>query len=269
MDKEHPINRLKNRYPQLMLPIKPDISKSELYQKVVYEGHVIPHGEKDLPFSFSDRDKLTVELFTCGEIPILFLNVRKDFECFLQKTAYRCEPTPIPRSMGAVTINGLYNREKCERDALIVLSKGFYSGLDASATSYSPVEWQNISLQIRKYHELTHFICRRKYRELKNVLLDEVFADCMGLIMATGQYDTCLAKLFLGTEKDAYRAGGRLENYVSEGNRLDEMHRKANRFIHQLSELVAGIEADREEFEAMIDSYYPRAHRIYSMLFLG
>ncbi|WP_205006608.1 DUF7005 family protein, partial [Escherichia coli] len=96
----------------------------------------------------------------------------------VQKTAYRCEPNEIPKSMGAIMINGLNNWEKIHmsleikrnvsylpnndpsdsdffndkdnyQDSLIVLSSDFYSSLDASYTPYTKEEWLNISLEIR------------------------------------------------------------------------------------------------------------------------
>lgn len=272
--REHPIIILKKRFPQLMLPIKSEISKSDLYKKVVYEGQQVPSDKVDFMYTLSDKDKLSEEHFTCGDITILFLNERKDFIRVVQKIAYRCEPITIPKSMGAITINGLNNWEKVKKhknitdnntykDSLVILSKGFYSGLDASFTPYTQSEWMNISLFIRKYHELTHYLCRKKYVLLKNELLDEIFADCMGIIMAIGRYDDFLAMQFLGIEKETYKYGMRLENYISDENNLDELYLKARMFIYKFKELAMGISADKDDFEDTINQYYPRAYDLY------
>ena len=66
---------------------------------------------------------------------------------------------------------------------------------------------------IRKYHECTHFVCRRLYREKKDPVWDELVADAVGLYAAFGKYDISLAELFLGI-KDGRYTGGRLENYL-------------------------------------------------------
>lgn len=272
--REHPIIILKKRFPQLMLPIKSEISKSDLYKKVVYEGQPVPSDKVDFMYTLSDQDKLSEEHFTCGDITILFLNERKDFISVVQKIAYRCEPITIPKSMGAITINGLNNWEKVKKhknitdnntykDSLVILSKGFYSGLDASFTPYTQSEWMNISLFIRKYHELTHYLCRKKYFLLKNALLDEIFADCMGIVMAIGRYDDFLAMQFLGIEKETYKYGMRLENYISDENNLDELYLKARMFIYKFKELAMGISADKDDFEDTINQYYPRAYDLY------
>jgi hypothetical protein len=96
---------------------------------------------------------------------------------------------------------------------MILLSDGPYSAVPASHTPYSQEEWRSISRQIRKYHELTHFICRRQFPEKKHPLWDEILADCMGLLFATGKYDLTLAQAFLGIQNGVY-IGGRLENYL-------------------------------------------------------
>lgn len=272
--RDHPIIILKKRFPQLMLPIQSEMSKTDLYKKVVYEGQPVPSDKVDFRYTLSDQDKLYEDHFTCGEITILFLNERKDFISVVQKMAYRCEPISIPKSMGAITINGLNNWEKVKdykriavnntyKDSLVILSNGFYSGLDASFTPYTQSEWMNISLFIRKYHELTHYLCRKKYVLLKNELLDEIFADCMGIIMAIGRYDDFLAMQFLGIEEETYKYGMRLENYISDENNLDELYLKAKMFIYNFKELAMGISADKDDFEATINQYYPRAYDLY------
>ena len=48
-------------------------------------------------------------------------------------------------------------------DMLAVLSRGPYSHVDASAAGCSEDEWLTLSDTIRKYHELTHVICRKQY----------------------------------------------------------------------------------------------------------
>ncbi len=271
---KHPIIILKNRFPQLLLPIKSEISKSDLYKQVVYEGRPVPSDKVDFRYTLSDQDKLSENHFTCGDINILFLNERKDFISVVQKIAYRCEPIPIPKSMGAITINGLNNWEKVimykkinnnssYKDSLIILSRGFYSGLDASFTPFTQIEWMNISLEIRKYHELTHYICRKKYGFLKEALLDEIFADCMGIVIAIGRYDDVLAMQFLGIEQETYKYGMRLENYIPDKNNIDEMSLKARMFIFRFKEMVKGISADKDKFEDTINQYYPRAYDLY------
>ncbi|MGB8451397.1 MAG: hypothetical protein WCD89_03610 [Anaerocolumna sp.] len=293
---EHPIAVLKIRYPQIMLPIGPGMSKSEIYKSAVKSGKSIPADYIDNSFSYSEADFLINEKFSCGEIDILYLSEREDFEKFIQKTVYKCEPKNIPLSMGAITINGLNNWDKINhyltgnhtylnaigawnsnyakflsngknyKDSIIVLSNGYYSGLDYKYTKYSRTEWIEKSFLIRKYHELTHFICQRKYPELKNPLLDEVTADGMGLIMAVGKYDTRLAKYFLGIEKNIYHRGMRLENYLNKGDETEKLAGKVRELINQLEAIMNELyrNIDKNDFEAWIDTLYPMAADLYS-----
>lgn len=84
-----------------------------------------------------------------------------------------------------------------------------------------------MSRKIRLYHECTHVVCRN---EMPNDILevwDEVTADVVGLICATGAYNAQLAMLFLGVSEDGY-AGGRITEYLNDDQmgRIDEVARE-------------------------------------------
>ena len=102
------------------------------------------------------------------------------------------------------------------RDTIILLSAGVYSNIPAETVGLNENEWKEKSLIIRKYHELTHFVCRRIYPNDIDSIRDEVFADCVGLVAAFGKYDPSLASRFLGIEKERFHSGGRLSHYVKE-----------------------------------------------------
>ena len=135
------------------------------------------------------------------------------------------------------------------QDLLIVLSRGPYSNVTAAQVSEcltadgrSPVsedEWIRMSGDIRKYHELTHFVCRNLYPDKIDEIWDELVADAVGIYGAFGEYSRDLEELFLGITDGKY-TGGRLENYTAEGTDLDE--------------LSAHIDTVLREFEAMISS---------------
>ena len=94
------------------------------------------------------------------------------------------------------------------QDLLIVLSRGPYSNVTAAQVSEcltadgrSPVsedEWIRMSGDIRKYHELTHFVCRNLYPDKIDEIWDELVADAVGIYGATGEYSVSLEELFLG-----------------------------------------------------------------------
>ena len=71
-------------------------------------------------------------------------------------------------------------------DTLVVLSRGPYSGVPASAVGVREDEWLALSDTIRRYHELTHVICRRLYPGDVEPIRDELAADAVGLYAANG-----------------------------------------------------------------------------------
>ena len=134
-------------------------------------------------------------------------------------------------------------------DMLIVLSRGPYSNVSAETAGQmlgrelSEAEWLDMSDTIRKYHELTHFTCRKLYPEKISAVWDELVADAAGIYAALGRYDRRLEELFLGIEDGRY-AGGRLENYTYEGTDLDDLS-------HEISGILEEFEkaAEQREYE--------------------
>lgn len=94
-----------------------------------------------------------------------------------------------------------------------MLSDGFYSNIGYENTPYGKEEWLNISLGIRKYYELTHFVCRHLFPESIVPIWDELLADFYGLLCATGEYGKALALSFHGINDERYTSG-RLEQYA-------------------------------------------------------
>lgn len=223
---KHCIEELILRYPQMLLPIKQGIKDSEEYRNVVLKG--MPCSYKDT-FVKDSYDALETFKSDVGDVEILLLRNREDFVHALRALGNRCEPVDVPDSTGAITIFGLNNWQKVRqglddyKDNIIILSSGNYSNVsndDVKEVSKGSVdltskEWIDASIVIRKYHELTHFIMRKKYPNDIKPIRDELIADSVGIIAAFGYFDERLLKLFLGIENNAYRKGGRLENYES------------------------------------------------------
>jgi hypothetical protein len=104
-------------------------------------------------------------------------------------------------------------------DMLVVLSRGPYSNVEADETGVSGEGWLELSDTIRRYHELTHVICRRLYPTDVDAVRDELIADAIGLYAAFGRLDPAVEKRFLGIRDGRY-VGGRLENYTDEPERM-------------------------------------------------
>lgn len=256
------LEKLTERYPQLYLT--PGENMTEEYREVVLKGKIPKKRSLEL-FWGTPEDEIFYEETPAGIVEIVYLHDRRDFENFLRIMCYRCEAADIPLTMGAMTLNGVINREKIRRhkeeytrsggscwalewqlfaadkknytDTLIVLSKGAYSNIPSHKAGYPQEEWLRISRDIRLYHECAHVICQRLYPKLKETVWDEVVADAVGLLFAIQEYDVRLAELFLGVSTEGY-VGGRLENYLTKEQRqhMDETAVCVDRLIHQISQ---------------------------------
>ena len=103
---------LSRRYPQLLLPIRAGMRETEEYKNAVLCGLPL---EAEPDFRCPEEIELSAAETPAGRAEILYLGDRADFLHAYQALAYRCEPTPIPDSVGAVTLNGLINWEKINR----------------------------------------------------------------------------------------------------------------------------------------------------------
>ncbi|MGN0655546.1 MAG: DUF7005 family protein [Ruminiclostridium sp.] len=271
------ISELAKRFPQLYIKPEKGASRSDLYRGIVRCGE--QYSGELTHFIGSDEDSLTIAETPAGTVEMVFLKNREDFECFYQIIADKCEPVPVLRSVGAAYIGGINDWSKIHahmaeyeknggtdtdsefrrftadkgnyKTSMILLSDGFYSNISYDETPYGKEEWLRISLEIRKYHELTHFVCRHFFPGNIKPIWDELLADFYGLLCATGRYEPAMALKFLGIHSGKYTTG-RLERYVEgqiSGELVDE--------IVELTELLAGLAPERfskeeDNFSAVI-----------------
>ena len=229
-------------------------------------------------FRMDEKDSLILESTPAGEVQILTLSHREDFELFLYIIANQCRPYQIPSTQGASLLDGIVNWKKIYhhqelwiveqkeagnpspdadaefrrftydkrnyRDALILLSAGLYSNLSAEKAGFDPEEWLRLSGSIRKYHECTHFICRRLFPEKIDPIWDELVADAEGIYDTFGSFDIKLEEQFLGINENGYE-GGRLENYVKPEDDIHAVAKECHRLLVRFEELAK--EHDRME----------------------
>lgn len=263
-------------YPQIYL--SPGDEGAEEYKTVVRYGRM-PEIKSLSHFTMDERDSCIVENTPAGEIMIVTLHVRNDFETFLNIMANKCVIKARPASQGASIINGIINWQKIRThkeeyiksqlahdsqpdwtsefkrftakksnylDAIIVLGVGAYSGIPAEHFGFKQEEWIEYSHKIRKAHECTHFICRRKYPTQIDAVWDEVVADAVGIIAAFGRYDLVLEEIFLGVDEKGY-VGGRLENYVR-ADELDKAAKNVHNLLLKIAKLAEGY-ADMQPYD--------------------
>ena len=224
-------------YPQLYL--NPDTDSRETYRRVVLRGEE-PASKNLAHYRGDPADREEIADTPAGQVRVVTLGNRQDFELALRSLmAAKDGPlTPIPESQGAAMLT-LFNWPRIhahlarfpeeERaaefkrftavrenyvDMLVLLSRGPYSHVDAAAVGETEAEWLDHSDTIRRYHELTHVICRRQYPGDVALIRDELVADVVGLVAAYGRFDPLLERRFLGIDDNGRYTGGRLGNYT-------------------------------------------------------
>jgi len=244
MRKTSILEQLAADYPQLYL--NPDIDTQEAYRRVVLRGEE-PEAKSLAHYRGDPADREEVMETPAGSVRVVTLGNRQDFELALRglMAAKDGPKAVIPESQGAAMLTlfnwprihahlALYPEEERTAefkrftavrenyiDTLVVLSRGPYSHVDAADVGETDAAWLEHSDAIRRYHELTHVICRRLYPGDVAPIRDELVADAVGLYAAYGCFDPETEKLFLGIRDGRY-VGGRLGNYTDAPESLTE-----------------------------------------------
>ena len=244
MSKTSVLEHLAVDYPQLYL--NPDTDSREAYRRVVLRGEE-PEAKSLAHYRGDPADREEVMETPAGSVRVVTLGNRQDFELALRglMAAKDGPEAVIPESQGAAMLTvfnwprihanlALYPEEERAAefkrftavrenyvDMLVLLSRGPYSHVDAAAVGETEAAWLEHSDTIRRYHELTHVICRSIYPGDVAPIRDELVADAVGLYAAYGCFDPETEKLFLGIRDGRY-VGGRLGNYTDAPESLTE-----------------------------------------------
>ena len=228
-----------------------------------------------------------------GSILTLHLIQREDFEFAIRTLLHKGEPVPIPSSMGAMFINGLWNYPKIKRflegfessdegmaavmadkqafkTQLIILSNGPYSAVSAAEMELDEEAWIDHSLAIRFYHELAHHVCRMRYPQNIDALRDEVIADMSGIVGAFGSYDVNTALLFFGIDADSARSdectnaspireGGRLWNYLQDDDDPAAAVQRVKAIVARIADVVERTRDGRDPLDLIASQEFQDA----------
>ena len=239
---------LRAKLVQLAFPIAPGVSTSEAYLAATRRGVWPSEGQgAGLQLAAPEALEMHIHSTPAGRLPVLITRVRADFEALLRALTKRNEPASVPPSQGACMVAGYNNwsrvaelrqqwesgaladgsqtweecfaqlqpRKELYQDRFILLSDGGYSGVQAAGVDVDESSWRDISLVIRREHEGAHYFTKRVFQSMRNLLLDEVIADFMGLRAAAKGYRADWFLRFMGLEDfPNYREGGRLQNYL-------------------------------------------------------
>lgn len=270
IDKLDVLEALRPRLVQLNFPVELGMSSDSDYQMATRRGIYNSVNKTARGTFIEEPEALKVYLYEtmAGRIPVIETSNRNDFETLVRTFAHRNEPVAIPASMGACMIKGYNNWDRVAKyklkcgssfdfnhmkeqkelyqDTFLIVTNTEYSGVPAEMLGLTDDEWRKLSLVIRLEHEATHYFTLRFLGSARNHLLDELIADYMGIVAATGKYRADWFLCFMGLENyPAFRPGGRLTNYLK-GLELSEA---------AFNELISYIKAASENVEEFADKY--------------
>lgn len=238
---------LRDRLVQLRFPIEPGISESPAYRAATRRGVWPAPESRGLELARPAELRLFLVETPVGRVPVIQATAREDFVALVRALGHKNEPWEVPDAVGASIIGGYNNWDRVAslrraweasdstsgspsewaarwgeivrdpglyQDRFIVLGSGPYSGAAAADVGLDEAEWTRSSIAIRLEHECTHHFTRRVLGSMRNRLGDELIADYMGIVAATGSFRADWLVRFLGLERHPeFRPGGRLEEY--------------------------------------------------------
>ena len=259
------IKELSRDYPLLYLD--PDVNSRDEYRRVVLAG-AEPFRDSLEHYAGDDRDMLETIQTPVGDVRVLTLGNRHDFElvCRGIMAAKNGPESEVPKSQGAAMftvfnwgrinahLSGFPEEERGAElkrftadkgnyvEMLVVLSIGPYSNIPAEVAGEEATDWLKLSNIIRRDHELTHVICRKKYPDNVDAIRDELIADAVGLYSAYGCYRQDLAKLFLGISTSAGAEGLSKESITYTGGRLENYTDEPKKEVKKVCDMIAKIQ---------------------------
>jgi hypothetical protein len=216
--------------PQLLLPQQSGISSSDLYKALVLRGESVDQaliaGVDAVP-QWHDPEALRfwIAPHPCGAMPVVQTPCWADFVQLVRALAHRCEPVALADGVHAQAVSGLihwgliHTFGRQSRARLIVLHDAPYGSVPASDVpgDLTEPDWLQASSSLRLEHELTHLATKRLLGDMRLNLLDELIADCMGMVSALGKFHAELFGRCLGIRS----ASGRWTTYTRDSSETD------------------------------------------------
>ena len=224
------VQTLQSALPQLRLPQVTGISRSDLYRQLVLRG---AEGTSAALQAVGPQPvwqqigalRLFLAPHPCGAMPVLLTPSGSDFCLLVRALAHRCEPVALAHGVHAQAVSGLIHWGLIRRfgpksrTQLILLHEAPYGSVAAQHVPGLPSNesWLEASTALRLEHELTHLATKRLLGEMRLNLLDELVADCMGMVAALGLFDAQLFGRCLGLDSNgAPLPNGRWRTYVAD-----------------------------------------------------
>jgi hypothetical protein len=279
---------LQRCFPQLAIPIRDGISKSDLYARAVRRGEAVDPAAFGEALQLQNPAGLRLEIHEhpAGALPVLIVQDRDDFATLVRALACRNEPTPIGPAVNAQMIAGIVNWDRVRRyraswsggmapddtertwpaemarvaatapetfrDRIMLVATASYSSVDAHdlGLPYEARRWRELSHVIRVEHEFTHYTTKRLYGHMRNNLFDELLADFMGVTAALGTFQARWFLTFIGLDPwPDVRPDGRVHTYRA------DLSEEAFRVVCEVTRRAA------EELERLTGARYSVSER--------
>jgi len=215
---------LQSGLPQLLLPQQSGVSTSDLYKALVLRGESVDQASiagVGVPPQWDCPEALRfwIAPHPCGAMPVVQTPSWSDFLQLVRALAHRGEPVKLADGVHAQAVSGLihwgliHTFGRLSRARLIVLHEAPYGSVQASDVpgDLTEPEWLQASSNLRLEHELTHLATKRLLGDMRLNLLDELVADCMGMVTALGRFHAELFGRCLGIQS----ATGRWTTYTN------------------------------------------------------
>ena len=250
----HSFTYLQERLPQLVIPVREGVSKTEAYADATLRGKPVRSEELGgrLRLERPAEVRLLIHEHPAGALPVIVVAHRGDFETVVRALAWRGEPRPISPAVNAQIVTGFNNWERLNRhradwaagvdpamaesvwpaemarmaalepwrfrDRFVITCVRPYSGVTAGelGLEMSEADWIERSTLLRVEHEFTHYATQRVFGVMSLNLLDETLADFMGTTCALGTFRAAWYLRFLGLETwPRVREDGRAGTYAA------------------------------------------------------
>jgi hypothetical protein len=275
---------LKRYIVQLQFPVQKGISKTEAYINSTLKGK---ENQNMSALKLNQPETLKLELYKSamvGKVPILIVANKGDFDTMVCALSNKNEPKELPKSMGALCINGLVNWDRIHqlkanwskqnqlgiwnlyfkenvlpnphlfKDKLIVLSTKEYSNIKSKSIGVPKNMWKSLSLIIRREHECAHLFTLKHYGTMTSNIHDEIIADYAGIIKALGQFNKDWFLHFMGLDNfPTYRNGGRLENYQGKNKLSIEAFEGLKTIVKNATETISKFDYDLGKIKSKTD----------------
>ena len=153
-----------------------------------------------------------LEKTPAGGIPVVYARSRASFGRAVNALSPGGDSADISPSVNAFTIKAKHPDLPGHR--VIILNRSGYSALSEKELGMEEEEWLEKSMTLRLHHEICHYFSLRVLGGMRNHLLDEIAADCVGQLAAFGTFKAPLQKLFFGISQGGVLSGGRFFFYV-------------------------------------------------------